>query len=241
MIRHGVTFAAAAVAVVLCMLLTPIPGHVAFVVTPLVVVSITSLAALSAGVAWRGYRHQRLTARLHSWAHPTTLADIPVQQLPGADAAFVAGLRRPQIFCSPELPASLAPDELRAVLLHERYHQLDRAPAKLLLLETLAPVVTRVSAGRAWLARRVAELEIAADRHAIEHGSSRPVLARALLKLGPAAQTAAGVGIGFASATDLRLRALLDDQQPPPARLPSGWLVGPVVVAVGCVLLALPV
>lgn len=234
-----VTVAAGGLATALCALVAPILGHLALAMAPIVVAGVAALAALSVALAWRGYRHQRLAEQLGSWALPTTLAGIAVQGLPQAEAPFVAGLRHPQIFCSPGLPASLAPDELRAVLLHERYHQIDRAPAKLVLLETLAPLVGRLPAGGPWLARRVAELEIAADRHALAHGSSRPALARALLKLTPI-QASIGLGIGFASAADLRLRALLDEPQPRPPRLPISWLAAPVVVAVGCILLALP-
>lgn len=239
MSERAATVAAVGLAVALCALVTPIPSHVALVMTPVVVAGMAGLGALFVAAAWRGYGHQRLAARLRLRAHSTTLAGIAAQELADADAAFVAGLRRPQIFCSPELPASLAPDELRAVLLHERYHQIDRAPAKLVLLETLAPLVSRVPGGAAWLARRVAELEIAADRHALAHGSSRPALARALLKLQPAPATS-GLGIGFASAADLRLRALLNDPQPRPAGSPLTWLAAPVVVALGCLLVALP-
>jgi Zn-dependent protease with chaperone function len=239
MIWRAFVLAAAALAVLLCALVAPIPGHLALVAVPAAIAVMAGLAALSAGFAWRGHRHQRLTARLQASARPMTLAGIAVHELDGADGAFVAGLRRPQIFCSPQLTATLAPDELRAVLLHERHHQLDRAPVKLVLLETLAPLVARLRAGGDWLERQIADLEIAADRHAIAHGGSRPALARALLKLGPT-HTHGGVGIGFARASDLRLRALLAEEGPAAGRLSLGWLVGPVVVAAGCLLVALP-
>lgn len=236
--QQPVAFAAGGLAVALCALLAPIPGHIALALTPLVIAGFFAVAAWSVAVLWRGYRHQRLAARLQSWSRPAMLTGIAVQELPEADAPFVAGLSRPRIFCSPALRASLAPDELRAVLLHERYHQIDRAPAKLVLLETLAPFLNRVPAGGEWLTRRIADLEIAADRHALAHGSSRPALARALLKLAPT-RASFGLGIGFASAADLRLKALLDDVQPASTRLGRGWMVVPVIVAVGCATLAL--
>ncbi len=236
--QHAVALAAGGLAVALCALLAPISGHIALAMTPVVVAGLVAVAALSVAVVWRGYRHQRLAARFQSWSRPATLTGIAVRELPEAEAPFVAGLGSPQIFCSPTLRASLAADELRAVLLHERYHQIDRAPAKLVLLETLALLLDLLPAGGGWLTRRIADLEIAADRHALAHGSSRPALARALLKLAPT-RGSFGLGIGFASAGDLRLRALLEDVQPASTRVRRGWAAGPLIVAVGCASLAL--
>jgi Zn-dependent protease with chaperone function len=239
MMERAFTVAVTGLAALLCMLVAPIPGRLSFAAGPAAIAATAGLAVLAAGFAWRGYRHQRLTGGLRARARPASLAGIAVHELDEADAAFVAGLLEPQIFCSPELTTSLASDELRAVLLHERHHQLDRAPAKLVLLETLAPLVGRLRGGADWLERRVAELEIAADRHAIRQGGSRPALARALLKLA-SAHSPTGVGIGFGRATDLRLRALLTEEDPRANRLPVAWLVAPVVAAAGCLFVALP-
>jgi Zn-dependent protease with chaperone function len=132
----------------------------------------------------------------------------------------------------------LEPDELRAVLLHERYHQLDRAPAKLVILEALAPALRAFRGGRAWLAHSIAAFEIAADRHALRQGSSRGALARALVKLA-APQPGTGT-IGFASALDLRLQALLDDTPAGASAFPLTWLIAPVAALALCLpLLAL--
>lgn len=228
----------AAIAIGLCMLVTPLPGHPAGWMLAAVVGLAVGLAGIAIAVGWKAYRHYRLSGQLHAIGRPTVVAGIKVHELPGTTGAFVAGLVRPQIFCSPVLRADLNADELRAVLLHERFHQLDRAPARLVVLETLAPALSLVAAGRGWLARRVAALEIAADRYAVKEGSSRPALARALFKLGPTGPAA--LGIGFASATDLRIRALLGDE---PDRQSGGsvaWLVAPAMVAALCILLVLP-
>ena len=233
----GVLMAGMAVAV--CMVVTPLPGLPAGWMLAAVIGLVVGLVGVSIAVGWKAYRHHRLSRQLHAIGRRSVVAGIEVRELSGATGAFVAGLHRPQIFCSPVLDSDLEPEELRAVLLHERFHQLDRAPTKLVVLEALAPALRLASGGRAWLARRLAALEIAADRYAVREGSSRSALARALFKLAPTGTVS--VGIGFASATDLRVSALLGDE---PDDQPAGsvlWLVAPALVAALCVLLAVPV
>ncbi|MBA2634875.1 MAG: hypothetical protein H0U86_18080 [Chloroflexi bacterium] len=222
----------------MCMLVTPIPGHPAGWLLPIAVALAAGLTVVVARIAWAAYRHHRLSLRLRATARPATLGAFEVQEVAGVDTAFVAGLRRPQIFCSPQLSGLLEPDELRAVLLHERYHQLDRAPARLVVLEAVAPALRAFRSGRAWLARWTAGLEIAADRHALRQGSSRGALARALLKLPP--MQAAGIGIGFVSAIDLRLLALVDGQLAGAEPLPLTWFIVPIAAVAVCLLLVLP-
>lgn len=229
---------AAAAAVGVCMLLSPVPRHPPGWLLP-PIVGLASLAvALAASVSWRAYRHQRLALQLQRIAQSATVHGIVVRELAGSDTAFVAGLRRPHIFCSPELAKGLTPDELSAVLLHERYHQLDHAPAKLVVLDAVAPLVGLFGAGRGWLARRSAAFEIAADDHALRHGGSRGALARALLKLAPL--QAGSPGIGFASAMDLRLRALIDENGQDSTAGLSLWLMAPLAVAAFCFVMVAP-
>ena len=229
----------AMMAVAVCMLVTPLPEHVAGWMPAAVVGLVVGLFGAAIAVGWKAYRHHRLSRQLHAIGRPSVVAGIEVQELSGANGAFVVGIRRPQIFFSPLLHADLEPEELRAVLLHERFHQLDRAPAKLVVLAALAPALNLVSAGRAWLAQRLAALEIAADRYAVNEGSSKSALARALFKLAPT-ETAA-VGIGFASATDLRISALLGDEPDEWAAGSVLWLFAPALVAALCVVLALKI
>jgi Zn-dependent protease with chaperone function len=227
-----------AAAVAVCMLAAPLVGHPTSWLVPTAIALTVAAAMLSGAVAWSAYRHHRLSRRLSSMAHPAVVGKVEVRELPGVAGAFVAGLRRPQIFCSPRLRAELEPDELRAVLLHERHHQLDRAPAKLVVLQAVTPFVRAIRIGRAWLARRVAALEIAADRHAIAYGSSRAALARALLKLAPLQP--GNPGIAFSSAVELRLRALLDGERPDGGRPAwSTWLVAPAAAVAICALAVL--
>ena len=240
-LRRGpamVSLVAAATAVGLCMVVAPVAGHPAGWLLPAGLAVVVGVAVFSANIGWHAYRHHRLSQRLRAISRLGVIGEIEIRELAGSPGAFVAGLWRPHIFCSPQLSCDLRPDELRAVLLHERYHQLDRAPAKLVALEALAPALGLARSGRAWLAQRVAALEIAADRHAVEQGSSRGALARALIKLAP--MQAGGVGIGFASATDLRLKALIDEQPAQQRDLDLGWVLAPALIAILCVLLVLP-
>jgi Zn-dependent protease with chaperone function len=240
-LRRGpamVSLVAAAAAVGLCMVVAPVAGHPAGWLLPAGLAVVVGVAVFSAKIGWHAYRHHRLSQRLRAISRPGVIAEIEIRELAGSPGAFVAGLWRPNIFCSPQLSSDLRPDELRAVLLHERYHQLDWAPAKLVALEALAPALGVARSGRAWLAQRIAALEIAADRHAVEQGSSRGALARALMKLVP--MQAGGVGIGFATATDLRLQALIDEQPAQQGDLDLGWVLAPALIAVLCVLLVLP-
>lgn len=184
--------------------------------------------------------HHRLSSALARLARPATLADHSVGFTSVAAAPVVAGLRRPTIYCSEDLAARLDADEVRAVLLHERHHQLAFAPARLVVLSGLAPIVGRLGVGRSWLERERARIEIAADEYALRSGAGRSAIARALLKLeadGPLGSLA-----GFATAHELRLRALLHEPLEVSAdRGTLGRSVFFAVVAVAVVCLVLPV
>jgi beta-lactamase regulating signal transducer with metallopeptidase domain len=235
--RPAVASVLSASAVVgMCMVMSPIAGHPAGWLVSILAALAAGLAVLLASVAWRAYRHHQLSLRLGAAARPASVAQVEVREVAGLESAFVAGLFRPQIYCSPQLAAKLRPEELRAVILHERYHQLDRAPARMVVLQAIAPALRPFQTGRVWLARWTASLEIAADQHALQQGSSRGALAGALLKLAPAE---AG-GIGFTSATELRLQALVEEasQVAGPPRL--AWLIAPVVAVIGCLLMLMP-
>ena len=128
----------------------------------------------------------------------------------------MAGLARPRIFCPADLAERLSERELRAVVLHERHHQLAHAPARLIILAALAPALERLEVGQRWVERRRAAIEIAADDHALGAGAGRPELARALLKLSPVGLDA---GLpGFASVSELRLRHLVGAPTPASSR-----------------------
>jgi Zn-dependent protease with chaperone function len=174
----------------------------------LVLGGLLALAAVVA-IGREARRHHRLAAGIERLSRPATIDGRPVGLVPGLGAAVVAGLRRPRIYCAEDLPSRLDAEELRAVILHEHHHQLERAPARLVLIAALAPMLRRIEAGRAWMERERARVEIAADAYALQSGASRPALASALVKL--AASPGLSPAPGFASAANLRLRVLLGD------------------------------
>lgn len=200
----------------------------------LALIGITGLL-VGLSVAWHAERHRRLASLLDRLAEPAVLGEMPVGVVDGIGPACVAGLRRPRIYCASDLAIQLEPVELRAVLLHERHHQIDHAPARLILLDAVAWPLGRLTMGRRWLAGARAQIEIAADRYALTSGATRADLASALLKLG---DQDAPLGVaGYAASSERRLRALLDDA---PERLPdrSPWIAA-ILVCAGVLLVCL--
>lgn len=176
---------------------------------PILGLGIALAIVLGAAVGREAWRHQRLAASIARLAQPATIEGKSVALVPGLGAAVVAGLRRPQIYCADDLSRRLDHDELRAVILHEHHHQLDRGPARLVVIGALAPVLRHFEAGRVWLERERARVEIAADVYALNAGASRRSLASALIKLSSTPGFSAAPG--FANAADLRVRALLGE------------------------------
>ena len=183
-------------------------------------------------VIWRAERHRRVAGLLQRVAEPAVLGDVSVGIVDGIGPACVAGLRIPRIYCASDLATMLDPEELRAVLLHERHHQIEHTPSRLILLDGVGWPLGRSAVGRRWIARTRAQLEIAADRYALAAGATRADLASALLKLGD--EMAPSSLAGYAASSELRLRALLDDTPSSgPDRTP--WIAS--AVALGGVLL----
>jgi Zn-dependent protease with chaperone function len=203
---------------------------------PAAVVIAGLIISFAGAVALAAARHARLARSLRDGARSTTLHGLDVGLVSGLDGAVVAGLAQPTIFCSDDLPDWLDDDELRAVLLHERHHQLTWAPLRLVVLSAVAPFVTWSRAGRDWLAGQRAAIEIVADAYALAAGVPRPVLARAIVKL---MDSRSGMNAAaFASAADLRLRALVGGGAPAVRTRPAAQVLGAAFVA-ACVILAL--
>lgn len=193
------------------------------------IVAVTATAVLA-------LRHRRMVLALRMRSAPARLAGVDVRSGDVGDAAFVAGLSRPTIFCDRGLPEQLSAGELEAVLWHERAHQRAWDPFRLLLVELVAPMARWMPFGNQWLAWSFARREIVADRYAMDHGASRSDLASALLALPPLAHEHVA---GFASAVDLRLRALLGEDVEPivplAVRRASVMLSGAAMGAAMCV------
>ena len=193
---------------------------------------VVAVLVLALSVVWRAERHRRLAGLLGRLAEPAVLGGTVVGVIDGVGPAYVAGLRHPQIYCASDLASQLDPVELHAVILHERHHQMNGAPARLVLLDAIAWPLGQLEVGRRWLARARAQIEIAADRYAVSAGATRADLASALLKLGDQ-NVPLGVA-GYAAGSELRLRALLEDA-PDLSSGGSRWIASGVVA--GAVLL----
>jgi len=230
MMRRSAVLAAVALGVILACAVVP-PEVGSALIFALDSAGLLLAIALVAAIGREAWRHQRLAAGIGRLARPATLHGRPIGLVPGLAGAVVAGLHRPRIFCAEDLPGRLDEDELRAVILHEHHHQLSRAPIRIALIDAVAPVLGRFEAGRAWMEGVRARVEIAADSYALASGASRPALASALLKL--ASGAGLSVAPGFATASELRVRALLGEE--PETRrgrsLPALFVVALVVVA----------
>jgi Zn-dependent protease with chaperone function len=130
-------------------------------------------------------------------------------------AAFCAGLLRPRVYVTGAMVASLADDELDAVLVHEAEHAHRRDPLRRLAGRAAADVLFWLPLVGWWSRRRLEDAELAADRAAIRRVGRTP-LARALRAT--ATQVTPAAGAGFNGAGPARVTQLLGD--PPPCRRP---------------------
>jgi hypothetical protein len=198
------------------------------------------LASIAAGaIGWQLFAHCAVSRRLGRLARPKMFGGVRVGVVPGQGVALVAGILRPATYCSHDVLVRLDDEELQALLRHEGHHQLTYAPARLVIVSGLGLAFGRIGPIGAWLEGVRAEIEIAADAHAILAGSSRRALARAILKLHDGLTTVSAAE--FASAGQLRLHALLGDEvrQRTPSRAPVlGYAAAVCLVIVICSTLA---
>ena len=142
--------------------------------------------------------------------------------------AFVLGAFRPTVFVSASLLETLEPDEVAAVLLHEEHHRRTRAPLRGLALTSWAELMGGVRPIGNWIERRLAHLEVEADRYAMASGVSAAAVASALVKCDRSAPLSA---TRFTASADVRLRSLVDGTSDSGvAAAPIEWLV-PVIGA----------
>jgi Zn-dependent protease with chaperone function len=96
--------------------------------------------------------------------------------------AFCAGLARPHVYVSAGALNVLGPDELRAVLAHERMHLARRDPLRIVTGRLLGEALFFAPAVRALVRRYDTLAELAADDHALAAvGGNRAVVASAML------------------------------------------------------------
>jgi hypothetical protein len=129
-----------------------------------------------------------------------------------AASAFCAGLLRPRVFVTSGMVASLAAEELAAVLVHEAEHARRRDPLRRLVGRAAADVLFWLPLVGWWTRHRLEDAELAADRAVIDRVGRSP-LARALRAT--ASPAAPMVGARFDGAGPARVTQLLGDPLPP--------------------------
>lgn len=216
-----------------CFLLTAVTGNDLMFVAE---VGAASVVVLWSGlVVWNVSRGWLLGRRLRSSSSATIVAGIACRIIAsGRVEAFSLGLR-PTTFLSERALLTLDQNQLRAVVLHEDHHRQSRAPLRAAVLEAWLVIAGRWRMLRAPLVLRLAALEAAADRYALERGATPEALASALLRMDRAAATPS-----FTGHAEHRIDQLLAaaDGKPPlePRHLPIEWLPALVLVAMafGC-------
>jgi Zn-dependent protease with chaperone function len=177
-------------------------------------------------LGWRcGRSLRRASVRTRAHAEAARITGYPVK---GLDAAFVLDATRPAVYSVPGRPpaivlttgalAVLDPEQLTAVLAHERAHLAGRHHLLLAVTRSLAvvaPVVPLFARGTGQVARLA---EMRADDVAARRGGRRPLLA-ALLAMGASAAAAQAPAAWLAATGGVvatRVRRLAEPA--PPAR-----------------------
>ena len=154
--------------------------------------------------------------------------------------SFTYRALQPRVVVSRGLLESASPEELEAVLVHERYHVRNLDPLKVVLARALARGLFFLPALRELERRYVAGRELAADQRALSRCGRRPV-ASALLKAvrGPSwPELSTAAAIGGPELLDVRVAQLEAGGPPPLGPLPRRALVVSAA-GLGLVLLSL--
>jgi Zn-dependent protease with chaperone function len=179
---------------------------------------------------WVSERRLPLTPAVADAAQNADLADR-VGMVDAADAfSFAYGMGRPRVVVSRGLVESVAPDELAAVLHHERYHVTNYDPLKVVLARSLPDALFFLPALGELRGRYVAGRELAADRRAVRKTDTGTV-AGALFKVvggPPDIDLATAAAIGGEEALDARVSQLESGSEPPAPPLSRGRLLASV-------------
>lgn len=150
--------------------------------------------------------------------------------------AFCYGLLKPRVCLTTGLLDLLSPAELRAVLLHERHHQLSRDPLKILVSRSLSVGLFFLPAAHDLRDRFMVGKEMAADASAAETVQSELPLASALLKLlarGESGLPSSVAAIGAFNVTEERIQRMLRGGPVGQARLDARRLAATALVIAG--------
>jgi hypothetical protein len=133
---------------------------------------------------WRQARDSRRYVAALPLAAKTPSIDgerFPLIESPQGQA-FCAGFLRPRIYLTRGALEQLTPEELRAVIAHERHHLRRRDPLRLLLARAMADALFFLPLLRRSSERYEALGELAADEAAVRQLEARGPLASALVK-----------------------------------------------------------
>lgn len=156
--------------------------------------------------------------------------------------SFCYWFRRPRICLSTGLIRRLDDAELRAVLLHERYHLRQRDPLRLVIARYFAAGLYVVPVVEELVEYYTLQKEVAADQAAVRGMGDVRALASALFKALPEAdEVALGllVPVGPLSVTEARIDQLVDGRAVPltlsraSIALSSGALAAAAILALG--------
>lgn len=185
------------------------------------------LAAGAASGAWTLAGQLRANARL---AQHVAAAGGPDGAEPGVVVvehpepfAFAYGLRAPSVAVSRGLLDQLTPAEVDAVVAHERYHQRNRDPLKLVVARVGSAACFFLPAVGHLRARYLARRELAADRAAVGRRGCA-ALAGALCKTVPGPgwdALRAATQVASPELLALRVEQLERGAEPPLPRLPA--------------------
>lgn len=145
--------------------------------------------------------------------------------------AFAMGLVKSRIVLSTGLMELLDPQELQAVIYHERYHQKHGDPLKTFLMSLLSSVMWYIPILKSFQHNYKIIREVLADHYAIEQQGDSVHLGSALLKLlkknAPASMPFAHVSFADSS-VNLRIRRILEPQ----TDIPLKWPFTPAVISI---------
>ena len=223
------------------------PLVVACVVAFGAALAIATIASLSIWY-WRCTHHALRRLRLIPVAElPVAFRLATARTVPAATAqlvhdpvpfAFTRGWLRPTIIISSALVAELSPDELDAVLLHERAHAVRRDPLRAVIARAAAKTFAIVP-GSSGLARAyLCRLELVADASVVAIMRSPVPLASALHRLLNAGYAKTMPGMVGLSPTDVRIDRLLGEATPLRSVIQPPSLTHVLMFALGVMLLA---
>lgn len=138
---------------------------------------------------------------------------------------FSAGFISPRVYLSRYIVESLAPEELEALLLHEKYHVENRDPLKILLGQIVTSALFFIPILKVMFKRYLIEKEVAADQSAIKYQGHSRGIAGALFKMSGqkfmAVRTAANAG----DALGYRIDYLAKHRLPNKPAIPKLYLI----------------